>query len=335
MINALEISKSTSQSQPVSSLDLLQPKMESVANGKGRYSYEATLKAAQQVNWRIEDIIGGEKRLDFSKRLMPESLARVETLSFLNADEKRILNQIRGNAYLCIFGLVEEFIVPFVLDQVRPQLHDDDYRVRALLQFASEEAKHIQLFKRFRTEFEQGFGTDCAVIGPPEAIAQAVLAHDPLAVALTVLHIEWMVQRHYVDSVRDDQDLDSQFKSLLKHHWLEEVQHAKLDTLMVAAMKDTYTDSQIDAAVEEYLEIGGLLDGGLKQQVQFDLDAFTRATGRKLNEKETDEFSRVQLQANRWTYLGSAMTHERVLETFESLSPKARLRIEQIAPAFC
>lgn len=334
MINALEIGNSSGHSQPVLS-DLLQTNVEKVANGKARYSYEATLKAAQQVNWRIEDIIGGKKRLDFAKRFMPESLARVDTLNFLTQEEKRILNQIRGNAYLRIFGLVEEFIVPFVLDQVRPQLHADDYRVRALLQFASEEAKHIQLFKRFQEEFEQGFGYDAAVIGPPEAIAEAVLSHDPMAIALTILHIEWMVQRHYVDSVRDDQDLDPQFKSLLKHHWMEEVQHAKLDTLMVEAMAETYSESQIDAAVGQYLEIGGFLDGGLKQQVQFDLDVFTRATGRTLNDEEKNEFLRGQLQANRWTYLGSAMTHERVLATFESLSQSARKRIEEIAPAFC
>ncbi len=100
------------------------------------------------------------------------------------------MNQIRGNAYLCIFGLVEEFILPFVLDHARTQIHGDDYRVRALLQFAGEEAKHIQLFKRFRADFEAHFGTWCAVIGPPEAIASAILAHDPLAVALTTLHIE-------------------------------------------------------------------------------------------------------------------------------------------------
>jgi hypothetical protein len=56
-----------------------------------------------------------------------------------------------------------------------------------------------------------------------------------------------------------------------------------------------------------------------------------RATGRTLNEEEKNEFLRGQLQANRWTYLGSAMTHERVLATFESLSPSARKRIEEIA----
>lgn len=299
------------------------------------YTYEATLSSAPTIPWRIEDIIGGEKRLDFSKRFMPEALARVEALPFLNSDEKRALNQIRGNAYLCIFGLVEEFILPFVIDHAKPTLQDDGYRVRALLQFAGEEAKHIQLFKRFRAEFEAGFGTECPVIGPPEAIAKVILAHDPLAVALATLHIEWMVQGHYVDSVKDNQNIDPQFKSLLKHHWLEEVQHAKLDTLMVESLAAGRSEGQLMSAVEEYVEIGGFIDGGLAQQVQFDLESFIAATGRELNDEQKQTFITVQRQANRWTYLGSGMTHERVLETLEALTPKARQHVESISPAFC
>jgi hypothetical protein len=299
------------------------------------YSYQSTLTASDAIHWRIEDIIGGQNKLDFAKPFMPESFARVEPLKFLTPDEKRILNQIRGNAYLCIFGLVEEFILPFVLDHARQHLQGDDYRVRALLQFAGEEAKHIQLFKRFRQEFEDGFGTECPVIGPPEAIASAILAHDPLGVAITTLHIEWMVQRHYVDSIKDNQELDPQFKSLLKHHWLEEVQHAKLDTLMVESLAAGRTEAEVLGAVEEYIEIGGFIDGGLAQQVEFDMDSFIRATGRQISDTEKEEFRRVQLQANRWTYLGSGMTHEKVLETLENLTPKARQRIESISATFC
>ena len=299
------------------------------------YSYQATLAASQKVNWRIEDIIGGDKRLDFSKPFMPESLARVEPLDFLSADEKRTLNQIKGHTYLCTFGLVEEFILPFLMDHARPQLRGDDYRVRALLQFAGEEAKHIQLFKRFREEFERGFGSSCAVIGPPEAIARAVLAHDPLAVALTILHIEWMSQRHYLDSIKDDQELDPQFKSLLKHHWMEEAQHARLDTLMVEALAEGRSREEVEQAVEEYIEIGGFLDDGLKAQMQFDLEAFERATGRALGAGERERFVEVQTQANRWTYLGSGMTHPNFRATLQSLSPAAGKRIDEIAPVFC
>ena len=299
------------------------------------YSYQATLAASEKVNWRVEDIIGGDKKLDFSKPFMPESLARVKSLDFLSAAEKRTLNQIRGNSYLAIFGVVEEFILPFVMDHARPLLRGDDYRVRALLQFASEEAKHIQLFKRFREEFLAGFGVDCGVIGPAEAIGKAILAHDPLAVTLAILQIEWMTQQHYLEGVKDDQDLDPLFKSLLKHHWMEEAQHTRTDTLIVEALADGRSQEKIVAAFEEFLEIGGFIADGLVAQTQFDLESFEDATNRKLSESERAKFVEVQIKANRFTYLGSGMTHPNFLATLERLMPELRERVAEIAPLFC
>jgi hypothetical protein len=299
------------------------------------YTYEATLATSERIRWTVHDVLGPEQRLDFSLPFLPESLAQVEPLTFLTRDEKRVLNQIRGHGYLCMFGLVEEFILPFVLDNARPQVHGDSAKTRALLQFASEEAKHIDLFRRFRAEFERGFGHRCDVIGPPEAIASAVLAHPPLAVAMLTLHIEWFVQQHYVASVRDDATLDPLFKSLLKHHWQEECQHAKLDTLLVQEMGRGMDEPAILDAVDHYFQMGGFIDGGLKQQVAFDLDAFQRATGRVLTAEERAQFERVQHQANRWTFIGSGMTHPNVLATIGALSATARRRIEDVAPAFC
>ncbi|HKX84423.1 MAG TPA: hypothetical protein VJL58_09400, partial [Pyrinomonadaceae bacterium] len=290
--------------------------------------------ASQKVNWRIEDIIGGDKKLDFTKPFMPEALARVEGLSFLNAEEKLILNQIRGHGYLSTFGLVEEFILPFVLDHIRPSLDEDDFRVRAFLQFAGEEAKHIQLFKRFAEEFDEGFGTKCGVIGPPSEIAKAILSHQSLAVALLILHIEWMSQGHYIDSIRDEKALDTQFRSLLRNHWLEEAQHAKLDTRMVEELAANVSKEKIEAAVDEYLEMGGFFDTGLRQQTLLDLESFEKATGRVLTEAEREEFIEVQHQANRWTYLGTGMNHPRFLSTIEKLDPAQRKRIEAVAPMF-
>jgi hypothetical protein len=298
------------------------------------YTYEAILEAAEKINWRVEDLIGNGKELDFSKPFLPESLARVKSLTFLTAEEQLALNQIRGNGYLYIFGLVEEFILPFVLDHARPLLHGDDTRVRALLEFAGEEAKHIQLFRRFREEFERGFGHRCDVIGPPSEIARAILAHHPLAVAILIMHIEWMTQRHFLESVKDDQKLDPQFKSLLKHHWMEEAQHAKIDTLMVESLAAACTPQEIERAVEEYLEMGGLIDGGLKQQVAFDVEALVRARHSLLTEREKEDLSNAQLAANRWTFIGSGMSHPSFLATIEKLSPALRQKLEEIAPAF-
>ncbi len=298
------------------------------------YDYQDTIVAAQKVNWRIEDIIGGDKKLDFSKRFMPEALARVEKLPFLNADEKRVLNQIRANTYLTVFGIVEEFIVPFVLDHVRPSLNEDDWRVRAFLQFVGEEIKHIQLFKIFQEEFRNNFGSECKVIGPADEIGKAILAHEPLSVALAILMIEWMTQDHYIDSVKDNGEIDPQFKSLLKNHWLEEAQHAKLDTRMVESLADGISEESVAKAVDGFLAIGGFLDEGFKQQTLLDLESFEKATGRILNESEREQFIEVQHQANRWTYIGSGLVHPKFLMTLERLSPTQRKRIEEVAPVF-
>jgi hypothetical protein len=297
------------------------------------WTYQGVLAAAERVDWRVEDVLG-HGTLDFTRSFLPESLARVEPLGFLSADERRRLNQIRGHGYLHVFGLVEEFILPFVLDHARPRLHEDDYRVRALLRFAGEEAKHIHLFKRFREEFAAGFGSPCEVIGPAHEVARAVLSHHPLAVALVILQIEWMTQAHYVESVRDDGSLAEQFKSLLRHHWMEEAQHAKLDTLMVEALAEACRPDEVDRAIDEYLEIGALIDGGLAQQVALDLEALERATGRRLDDEQRAEFLAIQGGATRWTFLGSGMAHERFLTTLGALRPAARARVESMVPAF-
>jgi hypothetical protein len=298
------------------------------------YSFKDLLARAEKINWRVEDLIGGDKVLDFSKPFMPESLARTAELGFLNEAEKRTLNQIRGHAYLAIFGLVEEYILPFVLDQARPYINGEDYHARALLEFASEEAKHIHLFRRFREEFTKGFGTACEVIGPPDAVASHILSHPALSVALLTLHIEWMTQRHFLDSVQGDSDLDPQFKNLLLHHWMEEHQHAHLDALMIETISQGMSGADIDAAIDGYLALGGFLDEGLKQQVAFDLAAFEAAAGRTLSEDERIRFTDVQRQANRWTYIGSGMSHTNFLETLGTLSPAKRTLIEGAAPAF-
>lgn len=302
---------------------------------KNNYSYQSALEASERIGWRVEDIIGGDKRLDFSKPFMPESLAQVRKLSFLSAEEQRTLNQIRGHEYLAMFGLVEEFILPYVVDHARPQLSGDDYRVRALLQFAGEEAKHIHLFKSFRREFEAGFGSKCEFIGPAEDVRKFVLSHGPLGVGIAILHIEWMTLRHYIEAVKDNQELDPQFKSMLKHHWLEESQHTKLDTLVVEELAANASESEIELAFKEYGEIGAFLDQGIQRQTEFDVESFMQASGRKLSRNEREQMSQAVLKGMRWTYLGTGMTHPNFLDTVQSIKPEARVQIEQMAPAFC
>jgi hypothetical protein len=298
------------------------------------FSYAKALAASEKVNWRVEDIIGGDRRLDFTKPFMPESLARTSSLDFLGVEAKLALNHIRAVGYLYTFGLVEEFILPFVLDHARPVLSQDDVRTRALLRFAMEEAKHIHLFRTFEREFEAGFGMRCEMIGPPEEVASAVLAHHPLSVALLILQIEWMTQRHFLESIRDNNGLDEQFKSLLRHHWMEEAQHAQLDTLMVESIAAGCTAGEIEKAVDGYLEIGALFDGAFKQQASFDVDALQVKTGLRLAAAECETVAAVQHQAMRWTYLGSGISHPNFLRSVKTLASAQADRLAQIAVNF-
>ena len=299
------------------------------------FDYEATLASSLRAQWQLDDVLREDQELDFSKPFMPESLAQVKQLSFLAPEEQVTLNQIRGHEYLSMFGLVEEFILPYVVDNARPQLSGDDYRVRALLQFAGEEAKHIHLFKRFRQEFEDGFGSKCDFIGPAEDISRFVLSHSPLGTGIAILHIEWITLRHYIEGVRDSQELDAQFKSLLKHHWLEESQHTKLDTLMVEEIVANSTAQEIDQAFADYADIGAFLDRGIQQQAEFDVESFVQATGRGLSRTEREQVKNAVLKGMRWTYLGTGMTHPNFLATVETIKPGARKQIEEMAPAFC
>jgi hypothetical protein len=66
------------------------------------YSYQSALAASERIGWKVDDIVGGDKKLDFTKPFMPESLAQVKEISFLTPQEQLTLNQIRGHEYLAM-----------------------------------------------------------------------------------------------------------------------------------------------------------------------------------------------------------------------------------------
>ena len=290
------------------------------------YTYKAVLASSLRAQWELDDVLAPEQELDFSRDFMPESLCRSGAARGLaSEDERRMLNHIAAYQYLCYFGSVEEFILPFLMDHARPMLRQDDYRVRALLNFASEEAKHIHLFNRYREAFERGFPIACQMLGPREVLAQRVLSHHPLAVGLIILMIEWMTQAHYVGSIRDDSDIDPLFKSLFKHHWMEEAQHAKLDTLIVDALAEGRSERELAQVTNEFFQIAGFLDKSLQVQARFNVESLERGLGRTIDGR--DALIVQQYRAARWTYLISGLTHDRFKATLEASSPKMAARV--------
>ncbi len=272
--------------------------------------------------------------MDFTRPFLPETLAQTEPPSFLRPAEKLKVNQIRARGYLALFELVEAFVVPFISDQADDAAATEPFRTQALRHFVGEEEKHRRLFGTVLREFDAAFGTECGVIGPAEDICRAILGHGPLAITVAILGLEWMSQGHYLGSVKDNQDLDPQFKSLLKHHWIEEAQHARLDGLVLKSLAQRSSAQDIATAIEEYFQIGAFLDAGFKQQAELDLKSLERAIARTLSEYERKQFLEVQHRALCWTFLGSAMGNRNFLAALAGVSDKAAARVEQAAKSF-
>ena len=164
--------------------------------------------------------------------------------------------------------------------------------------------------------------------GPPSVTRSVAV---PLA--LVTLMLEWMTQRHYLDSVKTDEALDPHFAGLLRHHWMEEAQHAKLDTLIVDKIASALEPVKIEAGIDDYMDIGKMLDGGLQTQVELDLESLEKAAGRRLSVVEKADIRQAQIKAYRWTFLVSGMTHPRFDRSLRELTVSGHARVAELGRA--
>jgi hypothetical protein len=275
------------------------------------YSFASIISDAQRARWSLDDVAVAVHEMDFSRPFLPERLVHGAGLECLDDHARLALNHIRAHSYLRLFALVERFILPFAMFHAAKAMRSSAERLLALMQFGEEEAKHIALFERFSEAFEFGFGSHCGIVGPADDVADVVLAEDPLSVALLVLHIEWMTQEHYTASVRGETRIDEQFASLLRHHWMEEAQHARIDTLLLEEMVDEVAEHQRERALLGYLDLLERVDGLLGHQVELDLEALGHVVG-SLPGATRDRVRANQRTSYRDVFLRSGIEHPRV-----------------------
>jgi len=296
------------------------------------YSYETCLDGSVKNAWSVDDCFQG-RDFDFTKPFLPDRIAGVNAIGCLSEDEKRKLNQIRGNSYCHIFAYVEEYIVPMVVDHARGDVYGDETRLWSLLRFAEEEVKHQEMLRRACSQFEAGFGTSCGLVPGREEVAGVVLDTSPLTALLLTSMIEWFTQLHYVEHVRDRAELDELFRDILRFHWIDESRHARLDSLLIDEVASDLAPEEREAAVDGLLELGSAVDGLLAQQVELDIDALQIATGRTFSEPEREEIRTHQQRAYRWTFLVSGLEHPNFVRIVEQLTTGGAEKIAQAATA--
>jgi hypothetical protein len=296
------------------------------------YTYAKGLDGSLNRSWTVEDCFQG-RDFDFTKRFLPERIAGVEDIACLDADEKRQLNQIRANSYCHLFAFVEEFIIPVVIASVDRDVFGDETRLRSLVRFADEEVKHQEMMRRACALFEAGFGVSCGLVAGREAVAEAVLATSPLTALLLTSMIEWFVQLHYVEHVRDAHDLDPLFRDILRFHWIDESRHAKLDTLLINEVATQLAIADREKAVDELLQLGNAVDSLLAQQVDLDVAALEAVTGRTFSHDQKVDIRQAQRRSYRWTFLVSGLEHPQFVTIVDALTQAGRHKIAGAAEA--
>lgn len=296
------------------------------------YSYPEILKNSLKVSWTEREVLDG-RDFDYSKRFLPNRLSGVDEIRSLDADEKLKLNQIMGNAYCHIFAFVEEYIIPQALEAAQRDIWGDETRLRALLLFAEDESKHQELFRQSTALFAKGFGVDVGLIPAREEVAKVVLSKSRLCSYLLTSMIEWFTQTHYVEHVKDRRDLDPLFRDLVRYHWMDEAQHAKIDSLLIDEITREIGAEEREKAVDELLELGGAIDGLLSQQADLDLASLERAIGRTLSDEERSEIKRHTQRAYRWTFLVSGLEHPHFVRIVSELTERGPAKLETVARA--
>ena len=294
-------------------------------------NYEAIIAASERVSWSLDEVIPQKQTLDFTKQFLPEALVGAAELDFLTPAERLKLNQVRGNAYAHLFQFVEEYIVATCIQHVQAEVFGDEHGLRAMLRFAEEEVKHQLLFKRFLEAFAKGFGTPCEGIPAQKAVAGVILSKTPMAVMAITLHLEVMTQQHYVQCVDAANDLDPTFKKMLKSHWAEEAQHAKLDALTLRKLAATSTPEQRKTAVQDYLDLLGALTGLLGNQAELDVKSLELALGKTFTPPLRAALLANQAKAYTKTFVTWGITHPMFVETIDAVFPEDAARIHQKA----
>ena len=295
------------------------------------YDYATCVRNSEKVSWKLDDVMPAGTRLDFSRPFLPSALAGRGELPFLSPDERRTLNQINGNAYLNLFAFVEEYIIAVAVQHAHAEMFGDHDAIRALVRFADEEVKHQALFRRYRSAFQQDFGHACEVLGSAAEVAGVILSKSPIAVMLVTLHLEIMTQAHYVECVKDDTAVDPFFAKLLRFHWMEESQHARIDALELDKLLTAADGDIIAKAFDDYLSLIDAFDGLLKSQAEMDARAIAKALRRAFDAEQTTQIVTAQHRGYRHTFLVFGMTNTTFLENLAKISTDAAHRVSHKA----
>jgi len=287
------------------------------------YTYGGCIEQSYRVNWKIKDVLGPVD-FDLDRPWLPAALSGGSGIFCLSPEEKRKLTQVEMGAYAHLFGFVETFIAPLMADLALDSQGENGEAFEALTNFASEEVKHIHLFREVCRRVDVRLGFPLKLVSGQIEVAHAFLSKNKGAVLLLTSAIEWFTQHHYLSSMSHSDELDPLTREIFRCHWMEEAQHARLDHLEALRLFKDMTAIERQEAVEDLIWLLVAVDGLLEQQAVLDVTNLSRHLGRVFTEEERKEILVGLLKAKRHCFIESGVTHPNFLELFLSVTTSAQ-----------
>lgn len=295
--------------------------------------YAQIVRASKKAEWQIDrDLLQG-RSFDFSRKFLPDGLSLIDRLTFLSADEARLLSQIQGRTYAYLFGLVERFISAKMLDQGRAHVFDEQLAVEALVRFSGEEIKHQELFRRMETMIGSQLPTGYRQVADPNDVARAVLAASTWSVLALTCHIELFVQAHYAESIEPREEICPLFKDVFKFHWKDESRHVVLDEIEWKNEHAKLSPLEREQAVTDLIALVAAVDGILQAQSAADADYFIRNVVRTFSAEEESHIRATVLRAYRWQYIVSGVQNAHFVRLLTSMTMSEQMLQIQAALA--
>ncbi len=273
--------------------------------------YAKCVEVSKRIRWEIErDVIRG-RAFDFGHKFMPDGLSHVSRLPFLSTADRRFFSQIQGRTYANMFGLVERFIAPKMLEVSRDHWFADQNAFEALVRFTDEELKHQELFRRIERMCAEGMPDGYRFVPDANAVASVVLGKSTWSVLALICHIEIFVLAHYREAIEPDAELSAVWKDVFTFHAREESQHAILDELEWKREDGKITSEARERAVGDLIELVAAVDALLRLQAEADNEYFATRCANPLSGDAPSQVAKAFLSAYRWQYIVSGVKDPR------------------------
>ena len=289
-------------------------------------TYAKCIEVSKRVRFEIDrDVIRG-REFDFAQKFLPDGLSKADRLRFLAREERRLISQIQGRTYANMFGLVERFIGPKMLEASRDHWLGDQTAFEALVRFTDEELKHQEMFRRIERMNAAGMAPGYSFLPQPNDVAGVVLGKRSWAVLALICHIELFVLAHYREAIEPDPELSPLWKDVFTFHAREESQHALIDELEWQRENAKLSAAERDAAVDDLIALVGAVDGILQMQAQADCLYFLSTASRSFTAEAVAAIGETFLEAYRWQYIASGVQDERFQKILGGMVSEAQMQ---------